>query len=253
MDKKTIDQVVFDAADDIKGFEQMDGSTMALPFLRIIQKLSPQIDENKAQFIDGAKVGMLYNTLTNKVIDKPLKCIVLSFEHVYIEWKPNRQGFVGYHSIENATRLALDPTAFGKWHNKNTGDGKNKDTMNILQENYVYALIIEGHETEGPIILSLASSMLKVAKNWNRLMTTHIMADGSKARPYYLIWSMDTEYTKKDQNDWYVPSITFDRVIDDNTLYLSVKQERLALPDKHIDYAAIEGPKDANDIDTDEF
>lgn len=232
----------FDKGDTNEGFEQMDGSVMALPFLRIVQKLSPQLNKNKAEYIPGAEEGMLYNTLTKQLVDKPVRCIVLRFEHVYIEWKPNRQGFVAMHSIENATRLALDPTKFGKWHNKNTGDGQTLETMNILQETYVYALVLEGHEKDGPIVLSLASSMLKAAKNWNRLMTTHILPDGSKAKPYYLIWSLDTEYTKKDQNDWYVPKVTFDRVIDEEALYLAVKQERVALPDRQIDYAQIEGP-----------
>lgn len=242
----------FDKSDTLEGFEQMDSSVMALPFLRITQKLSPQINKNKPEYIAGAEEGMYFNTLTKKIIDKPLRCIVLRYEHVYIEWKPNRGGFVGYHSIENAQRLAADPTKFGRWHNKNTGDGKTTDdkapgAMNLLQENYVYALIIEGYESEGPIILSLSSSMLKIAKTWNRLMTTHILPDGSKAKPYYLIWSLDTEYTKKDQNDWYVPSVKFDRVIDTKGLYLAVKQERVALPDKHVDYAQIEGPGEATE------
>jgi hypothetical protein len=257
MDKEKIDEAAFefDRADTMAGFEQMDASTMALPFLRIVQTLSPQRNSNKPQFIAGAEEGMLYNSLTNNIIEKPVRCIVLNYEHIYIEWKPLRQGFVSYHSIENAKRLATDPTKFGKWHNKNTGDGRDEATMNILQENYVYALILEGHEAEGPIILSLASSMLKVAKNWNRLMTTHILADGSKAKPYYLIWNFDTEHhPPKNGNDWYVPLITFNSVISDAAVYLNVKLERKALPDQRVDYAQIEGPdSDDDSIKASEF
>lgn len=251
MSKSKLEEVAFDfdKNDTLEGFEQMDASTMALPFLRIVQKLSPQLNRQKPEFIDGAQEGDLYNTLTNTLIEKPIGCIVLRYEHIYIEWKPNRQGFVGYHSIENAKRLAVDSTKFGKWLVKGTGDGKDPATMNILQENYVYALILEGHENDGPIVMSLSSSMLKVAKNWNRLMTTHILPDGSKAKPYYLVWSLGTEYTKKDTNDWYIPAVKFDRVIDTANLYGAIKQERLALPDKHVDYTQIEGPS----INTDEF
>jgi nucleoside diphosphate kinase len=244
MDKEKVDKAAFtfDPADTMAGFEQMDSSTKSVPFLRIVQSLSPQRKSDRAEFIPGIEEGMLFNTLTKQIVEKPVRCIVLNYEHVYIEWKPARQGFVTYHSIENAKRIAVDPTKFGKWYVKGTGDGVKEETMNVLQENYVYALILEGYEAEGPIVFSLSSSMLKSARNWNRLMTTHILTDGSLAKPYYLIWNLDTEHVKKDMNDWFVPAITFDRVISDEKMYLNVKQERLALPDKRIDYAQIEGP-----------
>jgi hypothetical protein len=233
----------FDKDDTMTGFEQMDVSTKSVPFLRIAQDLTPQRKKERAEYIDGLDVGMYFNTITRKIVAKPFRCIVLAFEHMYIEWKPNREGFVERHSIANATRLALDPTKFGKWYRKDTGDGKDVNTMNVLQETYTYALIIEGHEAEGPIILSLASGSMKTAKAWNRLMTTHILDDGSLAKPYYLVWSMDTEYVpaKQGKSDYYVPKPVFDSVIGDKAMYLAVKQERLALPDKHVDYAQLEG------------
>jgi hypothetical protein len=254
MEKQTIDSAVFefDKADGIEGFEEMDGSTKSVPFLRVIQSLSPQLKRDKPEFIPGAEEGMYCDTIAKKIVEKPFRCIVLDFKHIYIEWKPNREGFVQYHSIESARRLALDPNAFGKWYNKETGDGKTIEKMNILQENYVYALIIEGRETEGPIIYSMSSTALSAAKAWNRMMTTHILPDGSKAKPYYLIWSLDTvKHPPKNGNEWYVPLITFDRVIDDRNLYLAVKQERQVLPDRRVDYAQIEGP-DAS-IESEDF
>lgn len=234
----------FDRDDTMSGFEQMDSSTKPIAFLRIAQDLTPQHKRERAEYIDGLEVGMYFNTSTRQIVPKPFRCIVLNFEHVYIEWKPNREGFVERHSIENAQRLAVDPTKFGKWYRRGTGDGKDLSTMNILQETYTYAIIVEGHEAEGPMLLSLASGSMKMAKDWNRMMTTHLLSDGSLAKPYYLIWSMDTEYVppKPGKSDYYVPKPTFERVIGDRTTYLTVKQERLALPDRSIDYAQLEGP-----------
>ena len=255
MSKETLDQAAFefDKNDDMTGFEQMNADTKSVPFLRIGQDLTPQCKKTAAEYIKGLEVGMYFNTLTKQVVEKPFRCIVLAFEQMYIEWKPNRGGFVERHTIDNAARLAVDPTKFGKWHRKGTGDGKNLDTMNILQETYTYALILEGHEVEGPIILSLSSGAMKAAKAWNRLMTTHILPDGSKAKPYYLIWSMDTEYVpaKPGKSDYYVPKPTFDSIISDRTMYLAVKEERITLPNKHIDYAQIEGLNES--IESEEF
>ena len=55
--------------DDLsKGFENMTQEDIALPFVRILGQLSPQVTEGDAKYIDGAKPGMIYNTVTNEVI-----------------------------------------------------------------------------------------------------------------------------------------------------------------------------------------
>jgi hypothetical protein len=228
----------FDSKDTMEGFEDINGNTMSVPFVRILQKLSAQLDKQKPEYIPGAEEGQYFNTVTKTVYGNKLEVIVLKFERVYIEWKPNRGGFVGYHTPDNAQRIAVDQT-FGKWKNKDGND---------LQENYVYLVLIAGHEAEGPVVLSLASSAIKVAREWNRLLTTHVMDNGQKAKPYYLIWNLTSDYVKKDQNTWYTPNAKFSRYIDESQ-YAITKTERIALPAKHIDYAQLEA-KSEESVDT---
>jgi len=123
--------------DDLKGFEQINSNTMSVPFIRIIQKGSPQINREKPEFIQGAQAGEWFNTVTKDVYGDAIRLIVLNYDHIYIEWRPDREGFVGYHTVENAERLAVDKT-FGKWKTK---DG------NLLQENYDW-LIFAIHNAE---------------------------------------------------------------------------------------------------------
>ena len=52
-----------------KGFENMTQEDMALPFIRILGQLSPQVTEGDAKFVEGAKPGMIYNTVTNDLFD----------------------------------------------------------------------------------------------------------------------------------------------------------------------------------------
>jgi hypothetical protein len=47
-----------------KGFENMTQEDMALPFVRILGQLSPQVTDGDAKYIEGAKPGMIYNTVT---------------------------------------------------------------------------------------------------------------------------------------------------------------------------------------------
>lgn len=216
------------ANDTLEGFEQIRTETMAIPFIRVLQKLSPQLSKQDPAYVAGAEEGMWFNTLTKEVYGNQFNCIVLKFERIYIEWKPNRGGFVSYHSPENAEQVAVDRT-FGKWK---TVDG------NDLQENYVYMILIEGHEKEGPCVLSLSSSGIKAAKEWNRLMLTNIMPNGQRAKPYYMLWTIQSKFMKNDQGSWYAPNMAFKDYINQEQ-YSLAKTERLALPSRQVDYAQL--------------
>jgi hypothetical protein len=222
--------------DTMEGFEDVDGSTKAVPFLRILQSLSPQVNPDDPDAVEGAKVGDLFNTVTKELYGREVRCIILKFEHLYIEWLPDRKGFVGYHSPENAERLAIDKSKFGKWK---TAEG------NLLQENYVYLILVEGYEREGMMVLSLSSTAIPEAKMLNRLMTSHYLPNGELAKPYYLVWVLKTELQRKDSYTWYSPRFVFDGYIGDSFLSL-VKQERLALPAKKVDYAQIAAPVESD-------
>jgi len=226
----------------MEGFEEISQATMAIPFIRILQKLSPQLDKQAPGFIEGAEEGHFVNTITKQIFGSSFKCIVLKFEHVYIEWLPKREGFVSYHSVENAERIAAVKT-FGKWE---TEDG------NLLQENYVYLILVEGYETEGVAVFSLSSTMIKMAREWNRLMTSHMMDNGKRAMPYYLVWELQTEYKSSDKWSWYIPTVKFSRYIGPEQ-YKITQKERKMLPSRQIDYAQLESATAKNDeLETDE-
>lgn len=227
--------------DTAEGFEQITQATMAIPFVRILQSLSPQLNKHEAAYVEEAEEGHWFNTITKEVYGPKISVIVLKFDRVYIEWRPDRGGFVGYHTPENAERLAVDHT-FGNWK---MADG------NSLQENYVYIVLIIGHEREGVAVLSLSSSMIKMARDWNRLMTTHVMDNGKRALPYYLVWDLETEYRSNDKGKWYAAKVRFAGYIDE-VQYALTGRERKALPSRQVDYAQIEQRQEGGAREVDE-
>ena len=54
-------------ADSGMGLEDVSTTDMQIPFLRIIQALSPQLKKSDPAFIEGASQGDIFNTVTNKV------------------------------------------------------------------------------------------------------------------------------------------------------------------------------------------
>ena len=81
--------------DDVsKGFENMTQEDMALPFVRILGQLSPQVTEGDAKYIEGAKPGMVYNTVTSELFDgkKGIKIIPCYYKKDYPEWSDRGDG-----------------------------------------------------------------------------------------------------------------------------------------------------------------
>ena len=66
---KTQGSVALFGDDLSKGFENMTQEDLALPFVRILGQLSPQVTDGDAKYIDGAKPGMIYNTVTSECFD----------------------------------------------------------------------------------------------------------------------------------------------------------------------------------------
>jgi len=236
--EKTQIDWIEDAQDTLEGFEDLNSQTMAIPFLKLAQDLTPETKKAKPVFIQGLEPGMFFNSVTKKIYGNELKVIIIKFECIYIEWKPDRGGFVGYHSPENARKLAVDQT-FGAWKTKEGND---------LQEYYTYYCLIVGEEHFGPIVYSMTSSAIKVAKQLNRALTTQMMDNGKRALPYYLIFDLESVHVEKDANDWFLPKFTFDSYINKEQ-YEIIGSERKMLPDKPVDYALIEDKR--NNVEQD--
>jgi len=69
MAKKDTGSIALFGNDAAKGFDNMTQDDLALPFVRILGQLSPQVTDGDAKFIDGAKPGNIYNTVTSELYD----------------------------------------------------------------------------------------------------------------------------------------------------------------------------------------
>jgi len=234
---------VHKAEDSLNGFEGIDLSTMAVPFLKLAQDLSQETRKSSGVQIEGLEPGMFFNNITKEILGTSVSVIILKFEHIYLEWKADRGGLVDRHTPENAARLAVDKT-FGKWK---TADG------NDLTEYFTYFTLVEGREEEGPIVWSVTSTALKSAKELNRVMTTHMMtvedeegvSKKIKAVPYYLVFDLNSFLKNDGQNQWFIPTYKLSHYITE-TQYELIVAERKALPDKTVDYTLIENKSTAS-------
>lgn len=232
-----------DENDSMDGFD-INSSNISIPTLKLAQDGHDQVKKQKPEYIEGLEPGMFFNDVTGEIYGETVNLVVLKMEHVFIEYKPDRGGFVEYHTPENAQRVASNPLDWkGKWV-RDTGNAE----PNTLAETFIYVVLVEGHEKEGPLLLYWQRSAIKVGESWNRLMITHIMPNGQKALPYYLVWNMSSFFKEADKGDYFSYKVKFDHYIKEE-MYLSAKEERKALVDKTINYAQLEDQTKSNEVD----
>lgn len=174
-----------------EGFEGIGAQDFTIPFLRVLQPQSPQCQEDRTEFIPGAKSGMFFNTVTERLYGKSIQLIPLMYKKLWLEWAPNRGGLVGRHDPNS---ISVDMSDFSKWKNQ---EG------NIIAEHHVFYCLVANHLDEGPVAFSITSTGIKHAKNWNTQIMMTRLPSGGRAPFYGSVWELETVKCQNDQGVWY--------------------------------------------------
>lgn len=69
------------------GMDAVTAADVALPRYTVLQGLSPQVNSRKDEYVEGAKMGMIFNTATGKVMDTQ-RLVFAYYQRRNIEWVP---------------------------------------------------------------------------------------------------------------------------------------------------------------------
>ena len=150
------------------GLEDTTADDYAIPFLRILQPLSPQVVDKT---VEGAEAGDIIETATDELYTE-VDLIPCVYQRRFVEWKPREMGggFIGMHEagspvVESAVRQG------------------NKDVLkngNELQNTAQFYCLLKTDSGEWvPVVIPMASTQLKRARRWLSMMSGQKM-DGSK-------------------------------------------------------------------------
>lgn len=154
------------------GFENQTMADLVLPFLGLIQALSPKVTNKVGDGgLEGAKTGMLHNSVTDELFegDAGVEFIPASTKHLFVEWVPRKQGggFVGIHQPEDEAvqKAVAGSSKFGKYSTAYAEDGK--PTGNDMVETfYVYGVLVTSEGVQ-PCVMTFKSTAISVYKRWN--------------------------------------------------------------------------------------
>lgn len=205
---------------DVSGFEDMGQDDLALPFLRILTNMSPEIGE-----VDGASPGMIYNSVTGELYDgkEGIKVIPCAYIRQYIEWAPRGQGSGGPANIYPATSDILSRT------HREPGDNKDYlDNGNYIENtaNH-YVMLVDKDGTPNPALIVMKSTQLKKSRKWNSMMMSVKMkgANGLFTPPMFSqVYNLTIQGESNDKGKWHGWEIERLGNVEDSGVYEMAKQ-----------------------------
>ena len=206
---------------DASGFGNLDMSRdIAIPYINILQSNSPQLNPSKAEYVEGAKVGQFYNTVSQEVRDS-LHVIPVLYQLRYVEWKPREQGggFVASHSADSGilSQTKRDQATF-------------KDVLPngnyVATTAYHYVMAQGADDNWAQAVISMTSTQLKKSRRWNSLMLTQKVTgpSGSFTPPTYaVIYKLTTVSESNDRGSWFGYQVEKVGQVEDASIYNEAK------------------------------
>lgn len=153
-------------ADAGAGFEGTDASDFLIPFIGILQKGSPQVDDDSDTKIPGAKAGMIFNTATQDLYDgtEGIRFIPAHRDHKFVEWIPrdNGGGFVGSHQPNDEAVMAAREAAIAERGNEFGGLKLGDNDLN--ETFYLFGILIDAEDNTMNVVIPFGSTQIKAYK-----------------------------------------------------------------------------------------
>lgn len=205
------------------GFEDMGADDLAIPFLMVLQALSPQV--RGAAKVKGARDGMLHNTVSNAVIDPPVRFIPCYYQKCFVEWvlREKGGGFVAQHSDSSM----LD---------KCKRNDKNQDVLpngnQLVRTGYHYGLLLIKGEVPQPTVIGMTSTQLKRSRRWNsQAMALKLKVGGKQVTPplYSHSYALGTVEESNEKGTWWSWDIGDPQLIEEAEVYQAAKDFHTAV------------------------
>ena len=74
------------------GNENVSGEHLQTPRVKLLQRMNSEVDENHDAYIEGAKPGDLFNTVTNENYGKEMYVINVHFTDNFVVWRKREKG-----------------------------------------------------------------------------------------------------------------------------------------------------------------
>ena len=207
--------------DAAKGLGAIGQEDLALPFLKILGQLSPQVNKRDGQYVEGAEPGMIYNSVSGELYDgvKGIDVIPCFYKLEYIEWKDRGEGLGAPVAIYDSSSDIMSKTK---------PDANYKDRLpngNYIEKTASHFVIVSG-DSPSTALISMKSTQLKISRKWNSMMSGIKMkgANGMfTPASFSHIYKLKTTQMSNDKGTWFGWEVSKVGPVTDKGLYDQAK------------------------------
>ena len=208
-------------ADANAGSQNMTQEDLALPFLKVLGQLSPEVNKHDAKFISGAEPGMIVNSVTKELHNgtKGINVIPVHYERQYVEWRDRGQSGNAPVAIHKADSDIVGTT---------TRDKSWKDRLpngNYLENTANHFVILMG-KSPSTALISMKATQLKISRKWNSIMMGLKLQgkNGLFTPPTYShIYNLKTVQMSNDKGTWFGWDVSKVGPVSDKNVYQIAK------------------------------
>ena len=201
-------------ADAQQGAQNIAQEDLALPFLKILGQLSPEVNKRDGKYVEGAEPGKIINTVTNALYDK-ISVVPCHYKRQYIEWQDRGTSTGAPVAIHDADSDIVSQTTRGKDYKDRLPNG------NYLDNTASHFVLVVGDNPETALI-SMKSTQLKVSRKWNSMMMGIKMQgkNGLFTPPTYShIYNLSTVQMSNDKGTWFGWDVSKAGPVEDKNVY----------------------------------
>ena len=194
------------------GLEDTTTEDFAIPFIRVLQPTSPQLQKADGKHIPGASAGYLYNKFSNELYDgeKGVSVVPCAYNKKYIEWIPREKGgglVNPNHDISILSKCTRDDESRRFY----TPDGNE-----IVETAQVFILLTDPSPQQA--VVAFTSTGLGVARKWLTMLrmarVQNSKGEAVEAPMFAYTYSLSTVTQSNDKGTWNSYSINQEGATD---------------------------------------
>ena len=204
-------------ADADKGSQNMTQEDLALPFLKVLGQLSPEVNKVHARYVEGAEPGMIINSVTNQLYDgaKGIDVLPVFYERKLIEWQDRGAGTGAPVAIHDASSDIMSQTTRDKSYKDRLPNG------NYIDNTANHYVVVLGDSPQTALV-SMKSTQLKISRKWNSIMMGIKLQgkNGLFTPPTYShIYNLKTVQMSNDKGTWFGWEVSKVGPVSDQNVY----------------------------------
>jgi hypothetical protein len=207
--------------DAAKGLGQIGQEDLALPFLKILGQLSPEVNKRDGKYVEGAEPGMIYNSVSGDLYDgvKGIDVIPCFYKLEYIEWKDRGDGPGAPVAIYDSSSDIMSKTK---------PDANYKDRLpngNYVEKTASHFVVVTG-DSPSTALISMKSTQLKISRKWNSMMSGIKMKGANglfTPASFSHIYKLKTTQMSNDKGTWFGWEVSKAGPVTDESLYGQAK------------------------------